>query len=111
MVGPGPIWGVRGGIPKISPGHPVLSLPVGGQIPRLKFHVAIRAADLLVYSLPVGVSLSSHLEAVGICRVTPKCVERMTIHAYHIIHIGEVAYVVKVFRQGVKGPLKACHPS
>ena len=87
MVGPGPIWGVRGGIPKISPGHPVLSLPVGGQIPRLKFHVAIRAADLLTDSLTVGVPLPHHPEAVGLCRVTPKLATRLIIHAHHLGYI------------------------
>ena len=98
MVGTGIIWG--GGVPLIVLGHPILGLPVGGQGPRQKFHIVFGVADPLVEPLLVGVTLSHHLEAVCLYRVTSKRSARITIHDHRIDHICVEAHLVEYAHQG-----------
>ena len=100
-VCPGIIQGVGGGAPPISLGHPVMGLPMGGQGPCCQLHIAPGSVEPLEEPLPVVVPPPCHPEAVGLRRVDPKCVARLTSHAHHIGHI----CAVKEFRQGCEGPL------
>ena len=83
----------------------MLGLPMGGQGTRRQFYVALGTADPLVELLPVCVCPPRHLEGVGIRRVTPKRVARMTIYAYYLGHISTVFHAIEEFRQRIEGPL------
>ena len=112
LLGTGIILGMGwGGIPKVAPGHPMMSLSMGGQGPRRQARVAIRASDPLVEPFPVDVYLPLHPEAGGLHRVDSKRMESLISHAHLHGHIGVEAHAFEDFRQGVKGLLKACHLS
>ena len=67
MLGTGIILGMGwGGIPNVAPGHPMMSLSMGGQGPRRQARVVIRASDPLAEPFPVDVYLTLHPEAVGL---------------------------------------------
>ena len=90
-----------GGVPQVAPVHPMLGLPIGGQVPHLQVCVALRAADLLAETFLLGVYLPHQHVAVGLRRVTPKRAARLTRHAHCYGHIGDESHAVKDLRQCV----------
>ena len=73
---------------QVALGHTVLILPMGFQGPFRQSASALGAAVPLSEHLLVVMSLSYHLEILCLRRLPPKHVERLTINAHCIEHIG-----------------------